>query len=103
MLSCPDHGQEMLRRSPRFRDGDPLFPAQVLTGDRIGTGDQVLNAALRDDVSAVEAMGGLEAFLPPGESCFDMEGFMKTYERLLRSTPEQLPSGAARAGAIEGR
>ncbi len=51
---------------------------------------------------AVEAMGGMDAFSPPGSSSFDMEGFLETYERLLRSTPEQLP-GARAPRLVEGR
>lgn len=43
----------------------------------------------------IEAMGGLDAFMPPDKPCFDMAGFRHTYERLLRTNPVGLPAGAA--------
>lgn len=42
----------------------------------------------------IDEMGGMEAFLHPGEGMFDMQGFMDTYERLLRANPVGLPGGA---------
>lgn len=41
----------------------------------------------------IDAMGGMEAFLPPGKGRFEMAAFEQTYERLLRSNPVGLPGG----------
>ncbi|MBQ6059426.1 MAG: hypothetical protein IJL39_05165 [Clostridia bacterium] len=35
----------------------------------------------------IEAMGGLDAFMPPDKPVFNMDGFKRTYERLLRTNP----------------
>lgn len=44
----------------------------------------------------IDAMGGMEAFLPPGGRMFNMRGFEDTYEQLLRRNPVGLPGGAQR-------
>ena len=39
----------------------------------------------------IDAMGGMEAFVPSDKPFFNMAGFEQTYERLLRSNPVGLP------------
>lgn len=41
----------------------------------------------------IDAMGGMEQFAPPDSPMLNMEGFQRTYERLLRSNPVGLPGG----------
>ena len=41
----------------------------------------------------IEAMGGIDAFIPPGGHLFNMRDFEETYERLLRKNPVGLPGG----------
>lgn len=43
----------------------------------------------------IDAMGGMEAFLPPGSGMFNMAGFEQTYEQLLRANPIGLPGETA--------
>lgn len=44
---------------------------------------------------AIDAMGGMDAFLPPGSGRFNLEGFQQTYEQLLRANPVGLPGERA--------
>lgn len=39
----------------------------------------------------IDAMGGMDKFLPEGAGMFNMSGFEQTYERLLRNNPIGLP------------
>ena len=49
----------------------------------------------------IEAMGGLDAFMPPDKPCFEMRAFEQTYERLLRNNPIGLPGEAGGRKAME--
>ena len=40
----------------------------------------------------IEAMGGIDAFMPPDKKYFEMERFEQTYETMLRKNPIGLPS-----------
>lgn len=52
-------------------------------------------------LKVIEAMGGLDAFMPPDKPCFNMGGFEQTYERLLRNNPVGLPGEAGGRKALE--
>lgn len=41
----------------------------------------------------IDAMGGMEAFAPPEKDHFEMLGFERAYEDLLRKNPVGLPGG----------
>lgn len=61
-----------------------------------GNGDELLEHLPVRARKVIAAMGGADAFLPPGGHVFDMGGFMRTYEALLRKNPVGLPGGKAR-------
>lgn len=44
----------------------------------------------------IDAMGGMERFAPADSPALDMDGFLRTYEMLLRSNPVGLPGGAGK-------
>ena len=50
----------------------------------------------------IDAMGGMEAFVPPDKPMFNMMGFEQTYGRLLRSNPIGLPGGSAGQRQLNG-
>lgn len=39
----------------------------------------------------IDVLGGMEAFIQPDKPVFNMDGFVGTYERLLRSNPARIP------------
>ena len=43
----------------------------------------------------IEAMGGIDAFMPPDKKYFEMERFEQTYETMLRKNPIGLPGSTA--------
>lgn len=55
--------------------------------------EEILESLPPRSKKVIEAMGGIDAFIPPGGHLFDMRGFEETYERLLRKNPVGLPGG----------
>lgn len=71
------------------------------------TAEQAIRRLPQRTQTVIRVMGGLEAFMPPDKGFFDMSGFIRTYETLLRKRNmltgekyEPLPAGKA---ALPGR
>ena len=57
------------------------------------TAEQVLARLPKRTQRVIAEMGGLDAFAPPDKSIYDVGGFRRTYEGLLRTNPVGLPGG----------
>lgn len=56
--------------------------------------DALQHMSLRTQ-KVIEAMGGIDAFMPPDKKYFEMERFEQTYETMLRKNPIGLPGSTA--------
>lgn len=59
------------------------------------TKEQALEGMPTRTQKVIEAMGGIDAFMPPDKKYFEMERFEQTYETLLRKNPIGLPGSTA--------
>lgn len=71
------------------------------------TAEQAIKKLPKRTQTVIRVMGGLEAFMPPDKDYFDMNGFYRTYETLLKRQNmltgekyEALPAGKT---ALPGR
>lgn len=72
--------------------------AAIRAAENLGrTGEEVIAHLPTRTQKTIDAMGGLEVFVPSDKAGFDMGGFMQTYERLLRSNPVGLPGNTGQA------
>ena len=59
------------------------------------TKEQALEGMPTRTQKVIEAMGGIDAFMPPDKKYFEMERFEQTYETMLRKNPIGLPGSTA--------
>lgn len=59
------------------------------------TKEQALEGMPTRTQKVIEAMGGIDAFMPPDKKYFEMERFEQTYETMLRKNPIGLPCWTA--------
>lgn len=59
------------------------------------TKEQALGGMPTRTQKVIEAMGGIDAFMPPDKKYFEMERFEQTYETMLRKNPIGLPGSTA--------
>lgn len=90
-----DTGREI---EDAYNEARNAFRLADLSGQAAG---EILAGLSKRTRKTIEAMGGLDAFMPPDKDFFDMGGFKRTYERLLRTNPVGLPAGAAVPGLTE--
>lgn len=87
-------------RSARGQVGNqqrlPDGPQRTATGRLAGrTKEQALEGMPTRTQKVIEAMGGIDAFMPPDKKYFEMERFEQTYETMLRKNPIGLPGSTA--------
>lgn len=59
------------------------------------TKEQALEGMPTRTQKVIEAMGGIDAFMPPDKKYLEMERFEQTYETMLRKNPIGLPGSTA--------
>lgn len=59
------------------------------------TREQALDRMPARTRKTIEAMGGIDAFMPPDKGRFEMARFERTYKTLLRKNPTGLPGSTA--------
>lgn len=82
---------DMIVREMRSEISLAYLLARDAFNARKGTPEEILSELPDRTRKVIETMGGLDAFIPPGGRMFNMSGFERTYETLLRSNPSGLP------------